>query len=270
MDDLIGFTKVFKKLAAHPLEKAPKHRLDELAKSYFDQLKPYSTAAVIQAADNILKSSNRFPTVAEWIRAIGVDRAPESEPLRRLSADEARDYRNVSARRVPCSCTDCVSAGVSHLPIEFVPIEVDGREQRAIDPFTGKIVPILREIHGGELRRWHDVRKSFAKTRLPRAVNDQRREALEVATERYALRDGAAEAAKAATELFKKLDADARRYAEDEANFFKRANAALLQREEEKTTPEKETASQNDVEAPRKLIQFKRRINHELQKASSE
>jgi len=251
--DAARFHEAFRRLVAILPRDRPRDKDLQLVEgSYFRLLRSYMIEDVIEAGATLASTCTRFPPAAEWLNVMRDKKPANQAHCRVMTEAEALVYRNRATRRVPCSCPACIAAGVSHLPIEFVPIVVDGREERANDPATGNSVPILEEIHGERLRRWYEEFRNFTATPITPSRETRRRQNVTRAVTAHYERPDADEAAAGARKMLEEIDTDLQR---------REAAAAAAAK--------KSVAGDEAGDEEGKLIQFKRRINRELRKASS-
>lgn len=139
--------------------------LEELSSTYYKLLEAVPLDAVIVAGKVCLTKFKRFPRAAEWLEALPAGTGPTiAADLRTMGHDEAREYIRAEGLRYqdqPCGCLTCQAAGVTALPLRFVPeFTVDGRDERAYHPLKQKAVTSGRWIHGDDLRRWWLAREA--------------------------------------------------------------------------------------------------------------
>lgn len=136
---------------------------------YFDALKHADLSDVLAAVPT-LQARSRWPKVGDWLAVLPV-RAPMPVGSRVMRGPEVDEY--MRARRehyhdVPCSCILCQSAGVTHLPLRFVPdFTPDDVEEQAFCPPFNRMVTPGHWAHGEELRRWYAAKQAFA-DRVPK------------------------------------------------------------------------------------------------------
>lgn len=152
--DLPAFQRVVAQLAG-VCAKAPGA---DATPALFRLLQRYDFVDVARAADVWAQGHKFFPTAADWIASVRT--VPKGEPLLQMSSDEAAE--NIHAERLhcvsdPCCCRECTEAGVTDLPIRFVPNEdrFGEYEKRVIESRE-----VLRGhwAHGRELARWYQAK----------------------------------------------------------------------------------------------------------------
>src|SRR5262249_37224279 len=135
----------------------------ELTRTYFKVLEPYALDDVVQAGRRCLETLKRFPTVSDWIDALGGPRVDGSAPpdIRQLTMSECAERADAERRRYaadPCGCVECIAAGVADRPMRYVPTLVNGTEDRAWHPQLQRVDVVGHWCHADELRRWYDAR----------------------------------------------------------------------------------------------------------------
>lgn len=179
--DLFAFMAIFREL----LNVFPK-RLDEadvtvMSKAYFNTLRRFSIAEIQAGADAWMQRGKFFPKPVEWLESI--PRQSLTVALSLLTPAEAAEYLDAERRHYEgdvCGCRRCVSAGVSHRFLRYVPeSDEQGRDLRGL--IGERAVVRGRWIHGEELRRWYEARDAFMasfaalqkKTRMPDAEPEE-------------------------------------------------------------------------------------------------
>lgn len=122
--------------------------------AYFHALRRYPFRDVRLAADNLLRSTAKFPSPSEWIAAL-----PKARPdVRQLRESEGTEYQRAAEigwQDEPCDCVACHAANVTHRPLRFVPtVDASGEIDQAIDA-AGHLVTPGHWAHGWELSRWY-------------------------------------------------------------------------------------------------------------------
>lgn len=169
-EDVPVFDRAFRRLVrVYHVDLGPDD-LAELARTYFLVLEDGTIEEVLQAAKQCLGTCRRFPKPATWLQTLMQARPapdpPSGEPtrsdVRTMSAEETAVF--LEAERLhyedaPCYCLHCQAAGVTALPIRFVPtVNRDGDEERAYCPLKRQVVIAGHWAHGAELQRWHAAR----------------------------------------------------------------------------------------------------------------
>ena len=113
---------------------------------------------VLAASKTCLTTCKHFPKVAEWVDALPAPPVTHvAADLRVMATPEREAYHHAEAllwQDEPCSCWDCQDAGVTERPLRFVPDEVHGVLDRAIDTDRNRVVVTGHWAHGDELARW--------------------------------------------------------------------------------------------------------------------
>jgi hypothetical protein len=139
--------------------------VEQLSRTYFKVLDQASLEDVLIAGKACLATGRRFPTVAEWVAALPVPPLPAvTADLRVLATAEREAYWRAEALRyadIPCGCGACFRADVTDRPLRFVPDEINGVLERAIDTVRNRIVVTGHWAHGEELARWYVARDAF-------------------------------------------------------------------------------------------------------------
>ena len=139
--------------------------LATLSRTYFKVLAHAPLDDVLAAGKACLATCRRFPTVAEWAHALPAPVvAHVSADLRVMATDEREAYWRAEALRWsddPCGCVECREAGMSAYAIWFVPDDVHGVLERAIDTVRNRVVVTGHWAHGDELARWYRARDTF-------------------------------------------------------------------------------------------------------------
>jgi hypothetical protein len=159
------FDRAFRRVSGAFRLKVREGELETLSRTYFRVLDYAPLEDVLAAGKTCLASCRRFPKVAEWVAALP---APPivtvAADLRVLPTPEREAYDRAEALRYqddPCSCWACQDAGVTDRPVRFVPDEVNGVLDRAIDTVRNRIVITGHWAHGDELARWYVARDAF-------------------------------------------------------------------------------------------------------------
>jgi hypothetical protein len=139
--------------------------VESLSRTYFKVLAHAPLDDVLAAGKTCLTTCRKFPTVAEWAHALPAPVvAHVSADLRVMATDEREAYWRAEALRYrddPCACWDCRDAGMSEYALRFVPDDVHGVLDRAIDTVRNRVVVTGHWAHGDELARWYRARDTF-------------------------------------------------------------------------------------------------------------
>ena len=139
--------------------------LATLSRTYFKVLAHAPLDDVLAAGKACLATCRRFPTVAEWAHALPAPVvAHVTADLRVMATDEREAYWRAEALRwsdAPCGCWPCENAGMSDYALRFVPDDVNGVLDRAIDTGRNRIVVTGHWAHGAELADWYRARDAF-------------------------------------------------------------------------------------------------------------
>jgi hypothetical protein len=160
--DLFAFLAIFRQLLRVFPKRIEESEVEDLSKAYFGTLRRFTIAELQSGADAWMQRGKFFPKPAEWREAIP-RRHVETEALAPLTPVEAAEYLDAERRSYegdPCSCRRCLSAGVEHRPLRYVP-EVDGADRDLRGLIGERSVVRGRWIHGEDLRRWYDARDVF-------------------------------------------------------------------------------------------------------------
>jgi hypothetical protein len=146
------------RLRANPVE------LEELSRTYFRVLADAPLEDVLAAGKTCLRTQTRFPKPAEWAAALPAAPVVAAADLRVMATPEREDYTRAEALRYqdePCACWACQDAAVTDRPLRFVPDDVNGVLDRAIDTGRNRVVVTGHWTHGDELARWYVARDAF-------------------------------------------------------------------------------------------------------------
>ena len=158
------FEDAFKRLSGALNRKWTTTEFRATVQIYFDALKHADLADVLAAAET-LQARNRWPKVGDWIAALPVKRIA-GDGLRVMRSSEVDEYMDALRKHYhgePCSCFLCQDAGVTDLPIRFVPeFTPEDVEDRAFCPVLNRAVVTGHWAHGHELRRWYAAKQAFA------------------------------------------------------------------------------------------------------------
>lgn len=149
---------------SHALEryKQSPEQLTAKADAYFHVLKSLPLREVTAKADAWLEKESKFPTPAQW-KAQVIPQPPRE--IRTLTDAEAREYRRAESlgyEDAPCTCPQCLQAGVSEKHLRFVPdVDRDERDELVRDPIGNRIVVNGHWAHGRELAGYYRARADF-------------------------------------------------------------------------------------------------------------
>jgi hypothetical protein len=167
--DFGTFERAFRRLAGAFRLKLKPGELEDLTRSYFKVLDVASIEEVLAAGKVCVSRCRKFPMPVEWLEAMASASPTTSAPdVRVMSVDETQAY--LRAERLhyedePCGCLTCQAAGVTHLPLRFVPdVTDDGRDERAMCEPKKSVVTAGHWAHGDELARWYVARDAFYAT----------------------------------------------------------------------------------------------------------
>jgi hypothetical protein len=158
------FDRAFRRVCGAFRLKVKPGDLEELSRTYFRVLDYAPLEEVLTAGKTCLTTCRRFPKVAEWVDALPVPPVAVTADLRVLATAEREAYWRAEALRYqddPCGCWACQDAGVTARPLRFVPDDVAGEVDRAIDTVRNRIVVPGHWAHGEELARWYVARDAF-------------------------------------------------------------------------------------------------------------
>jgi hypothetical protein len=158
------FDRAFRRVLGAFRLKVKPDAVDELSRTYFRILADAPLEDVLAAGKTCLTTGTRFPKVAEWVAALPAPPVVVTADLRVMATPEREAYDRAEALRYqdePCWCVDCQDAGVTDRPVRFVPDEVHGVLDRAIDTVRNRIVITGHWAHGDELARWYVARDAF-------------------------------------------------------------------------------------------------------------
>jgi len=164
------FDRAFRRVCGAFRLKVKPGDLEELSRTYFRVLDYAPLEEVLTAGKTCLTTCRRFPKVAEWVDALPVPPVAVTADLRVLATAEREAYWRAEALRyadLPCGCGACFRADVTDRPLRFVPDDVNGVLDRAIDTVRNRIVITGHWAHGDELARWYVARDAFF-ARVPR------------------------------------------------------------------------------------------------------
>jgi len=159
------FDRAFRRVLGAFRLKVKAEQVDELSRTYFRVLADAPLEDVLAAGKTCLTTCTRFPKVAEWVHALPVlPVSTVSADLRVMATAEREAYWRAEALRYrddPCACWACQDAGMTEHALRFVPDEVNGTLDRAIDTVRNRVVVTGHWAHGDELARWYRARDTF-------------------------------------------------------------------------------------------------------------
>lgn len=135
---------------------------DRMLSDYFRALRGYPLEAIRGGAEVVAQRAKHFPKPVEWIEAMPKLDRFRDVPM--MTSGEYREYRAADRsgwEMDPCGCQSCLSAGVSHLPLRYVPSEHSDGSRRLVKDETGRVVNVGHWAHGHELRRYYDAMSAF-------------------------------------------------------------------------------------------------------------
>lgn len=164
--DYMTFEKAFGRLCAAFRLRFVKGEQAELTRTYFKVLDRFRLDDVLQRGRHLLETQKRFPTLADWIAALGG--MSENTPVidvRQMTASELAVQTQAETLRYtddPCACRECSAANVTDRQLRFVPtLLYDGDEERAWHPLRKRVEIVGHWAHGEELRRWYAAQDHF-------------------------------------------------------------------------------------------------------------
>lgn len=159
--DYPAFVREYGRLSA-ALERF-KQTPEEQAKKadvYFHVLKRSTLREVTAKADTWLARESKMPKPAEWA---GIVASGPVVDVPELTAAESRDWLAAERdrwERPACACWACVDAGVSSLPLRFVP-DLDSAGRDCHVRIGGRILASGHWAHGRELAGYWLSREAF-------------------------------------------------------------------------------------------------------------
>jgi len=163
-DDFPEFETLFQRLRFVFRIRASTDEFSLLCGTYFKALHKYPLTDVVEAADAWTAQGTYFPRPGDWVKHIPRhDRHAEQLPV--ATDMEVRLYRHAAMvhwKEPPCLCRACVTAGVSELPVRFVPdLNGDGHVRRLRDPDTQRAFVMGHWLHGEPLGSWYLARENY-------------------------------------------------------------------------------------------------------------
>jgi hypothetical protein len=166
--DFVTFDRAFGRVCGAYRLKVKPTEAEELTKTYFKVLEPWSLEAVLAAGKLVMAKCKRFPSISEWVAELPtVTMATPPADLRVMSVDEMDVHERAAAMRYeddPCGCPACFAAWIHERPIRFVPTLVSLFEdayERAFNTRRNQAEIIGHWAHGDELARWYAARDHF-------------------------------------------------------------------------------------------------------------
>jgi hypothetical protein len=162
--DFGTFDRAFRRVVGAFRLKVKPPEIEELTRTYFRLLDTAPLDDVLAAGKTCLATCRKFPKPAEWLAALPAAPIAAAADRRVMATTERLEYARAESLRYeddPCGCLLCQSAGVTDRPIRFVPDEVDGVLDTAIDTERNRIVVTGHWAHGDELARWYVARAAF-------------------------------------------------------------------------------------------------------------
>jgi hypothetical protein len=159
------FNRAFRKVVTIFRLKFKVGEVEELSRSYFRLLGHAPLGDVLAAGKTWTTTHSTFPKPAEWLQALpAAPIVPGAADLRVMATPEREAYVRAEAlcyQDEPCTCWDCQDAGVTDRALRFVPDDVNGVLDRAIDMVRNRVVVTGHWAHGAELARWYAARDAF-------------------------------------------------------------------------------------------------------------
>ena len=159
--ELFAFVDVFRGVQRVFGKRVQDHEEGQMHRDYFKALRRFTIDQVKAGAEAWTQRGKYFPKPAEWIDAIPRREAPTVN-VPALSEQDARDYARAEQLRYegsPCTCRECVQAGMAERATRFVPEFVD--DHARLVRFGERIVTAGHWAHGFELARWYQARADF-------------------------------------------------------------------------------------------------------------
>jgi hypothetical protein len=176
--DFGTFDRAFRRVVGAFRLKVKPVEVEELTRTYFRILDTAPLEDVLAAGKTCLATCHKFPKPAEWLAALPAAPVAVHADLRVMGTTEREDYARAETLRyedTPCGCLLCQEADITHRPLRFVPDEILGVLDKAIDSERNRIVVTGHWARGDELARWYVARDAFfasapRHTRLARAL----------------------------------------------------------------------------------------------------
>jgi hypothetical protein len=161
--DFGTFDRAFRRVVGAFRLKVKPGEVEELTRTYF-RILDAPLDDVLAAGKTCLATSRKFPKPAEWLAALPAAPVAARADLRVMGTPERLEYARAEGLRyedVPCGCLLCQEADVTDRPLRFVPDEVLGVFDKAIDTARNRTVVTGHWAHGAELVRWYAARDLF-------------------------------------------------------------------------------------------------------------
>lgn len=136
---------------------------DAMQAAYFQALERYPIEAVELGYENLRRTEEYWPAPAKWIAAIPARGTAAVLPL--MTPEQVRASDEAERRFYEgdlCACPDCQRAGVTHVPLRYVPV-LDAQGQTIPLQHPRKSQPVLlgEWIHASRLRHWYAAKAQF-------------------------------------------------------------------------------------------------------------
>ncbi len=160
------FERAFKRVYGAFRLKLKAAEAKDLTTTYFRLLSDHAIDVVLVAGKTWMQANGRMPTAADWIGEIlSATRPAAPSDHRQLTVEELAEASYAELLRyvgAPCTCHECVTAGVDLQPMRYVPNEVGSDDyERVYNPRRGMVQIAGHWSHGEELRRWYAARDAF-------------------------------------------------------------------------------------------------------------
>jgi hypothetical protein len=162
--DFGTFERAFRRVCGAFRLKVKEGEIEELTRTYFRILDTAPLEDVLAAGKTCLATCRKFPKPAEWLAALPAAPVAVRADLRVMGTPERLEYARAEALRyedAPCGCLLCQEADVTHRPLRFVPDEILGVLDKALDTERNREVITGHWAHGEELARWYVARDHF-------------------------------------------------------------------------------------------------------------
>ena len=111
--------------------KANEWEFGEMVRHYFDALRAYEVVEIRAAAVTYVRRGRTFPRLADLFKLLP-HRSLKPATMPEMTDEESVAYQLAKEHGwegSPCRCKECVAAGVSHLPLRYVPdVNPDGSD----------------------------------------------------------------------------------------------------------------------------------------------
>jgi hypothetical protein len=162
--DFGTFERAFRRVCGAFRLKVKEGEIEELTRTYFRILDTAPLEDVLAAGKTCLATCRKFPKPAEWLAALPAAPVAVRADLRVMGTPERLEYARAETLRyedAPCGCLLCQEADVTHRPLRFVPDEILGVLDKALDTERNREVITGHWAHGEELARWYVARDHF-------------------------------------------------------------------------------------------------------------